>query len=97
MKRYAEEKADKLPHHYDRIETADIILDHLSQTFKVEIVVRADHKHTFVAHADGSDFHEAYDIALDKMQRQLSRHKDKVRNRKHMTSEGGSSRPEAEV
>jgi putative sigma-54 modulation protein len=83
MKHYAEAKAGKLPHHYDRVESADVILDHISQTFSVEIVARADHKHVFVAHAQGGDFHEAYDIAIGKIERQLTRHKERVRNRKH--------------
>jgi putative sigma-54 modulation protein len=95
MKRYAEDKAGKLTHYYDRIETADLILDHASQTFKVEIVARADHKHVFVAHADGVDFHAAFDVALEKIERQLTRHKERYRNRKHASAPEQAQLPEA--
>ena len=97
MKQYAEEKAGKLPQHYDRTETAAIVLDHVSQTFKVEMVVRADHKHTFVAGAEGPDFYAAYDAALVKMERQLTRHKERYRNRKHTGAPQEVPSPEAEV
>jgi putative sigma-54 modulation protein len=86
MKGYAETKAGRLPHFYDRLESAEVVLDHINATFTVEIVARADHKHVFVAHAQGGDFHEAYDIAIDKIGRQLARHKERMRNRKHVAS-----------
>lgn len=95
MKQYAEDKARRLPRYYDRVETADLVLDHESEAFKVEIVARADHKHVFVAHAQGVDFYAAFDIALDKMGRQLSRHKERHRNRKHASAAGESPLPEA--
>ncbi len=96
MKRYAKEKAGKLPHFYDRIETTSLILDHESQTFKVEIVARADHRHVFVAHADGADFFAAFDVALEKLERQLSKHKERFRNRKHISAGDEAELPETE-
>lgn len=84
MKEYAEEKAGKLVRFYDRIESIDVILDHESSMFRVEIVVRADHKHTFVAHENAPDFHAAIDLAGDKLGRQLTKHKEQFRNRKHV-------------
>lgn len=89
MKQYAEEKAGKLPRYYDRIETTDVILDHQGQSFKVELVVRADHKHVFVAHSDGPDFQAAFDTAINKIESQLHKHKERFRNRKHAGA-GGS-------
>ena len=97
MKQHAEEKAARLSHHYDRIESASVILDHESVTFKVEMVVRTNHKHVFVAHAQGEDFYKAYDVALDKMQRQLTRHKERHRNRKHTSPGDEVHLPEAGV
>ncbi len=83
MKQYAQEKAGKLVHFYDRIESIDVVLDHESLRYRVELVGRADHKHTFVAHADANDFYEAVDLASDKLGRQLTKHKERFRNRKH--------------
>ncbi len=83
MKQYAEEKAGKLTKYYDRIQSIDIILDHIKTVHRVEFVVRAGHKHTFVAQSDAGDFYEAIDLVVDKLSRQLREHKDKTRNRKH--------------
>jgi putative sigma-54 modulation protein len=87
MKQYAEEKAGKLERFYDRIETVDVILDHESLLYRVEMVARADHKHVFVGQADAADFYEAVDRAGEKLGRQLTRHKEKFRNRKHTRAE----------
>ena len=95
MKRYAREKAGRLPRYYDRVETADLILDHASHQFKVEVVVRCDHKHVFVAHADGPDCAGAADAAIEKIERQLHRHKERYRNRKHAGTPDETQMPEA--
>ena len=87
MKKYAEDKAGKLTRYYDRVETIDVVLDHESLRFKVELVVRADHKHTFVAQTDAGDFYEAVDLVSKKMERQLTEHKERFRNRKHRAAE----------
>jgi putative sigma-54 modulation protein len=89
MKEYAEEKVSKLDRYYDRIISTDVIIDQESaEQHRVEIVVRADHKQTFVAHVDASTFYEAMDLVIDKIGRQLSTHKDKVRNRKKSNKAG---------
>lgn len=89
MKQYAEDKAGKLTRFYDRIESINVILDHESLKFRVEMVVRADHKHTFVGQEDADDFHAAVDVACDKIGRQLTKHKEQLRNRKHVGGEAG--------
>jgi putative sigma-54 modulation protein len=97
MKAYAEEKLGKLPHFYDRIENVEVILDRLAAQYRVEVVVRADHKHTFVGQTDADEFNEAVDLVFDKMERQMTKHKERVRNRKHavkpeeMQSPGGEA------
>ena len=83
MRRYAEDKASKLTRFYDRIERVDVILGAESTKHRVEIVVRADHGNTFVAQVDAGDFYEAVDLVVDKLERQLTKHKEKHRNRKH--------------
>jgi putative sigma-54 modulation protein len=83
MREYVEDKLRKLDRFYDRIEAVDVVLDHESLKYRIEVVVRADHKHTFVAQVDASDFYEAVDLVVDKLGRQLTRHKERFRNRKH--------------
>lgn len=83
MERYAREKIARLPRLYDRIETVDVICDREAQRFRTEVVVRVDHKHTFVAQVTADEYKESVDLVLDKMERQLREHKEKIRNRKH--------------
>ena len=83
MREYVEEKAGKLIRYYDRIERIEVIVDRESNHQSVEMVVRADHKNTFVAQVNADDFYEAVDLVIDKLERQLTKHKEKFRNRKH--------------
>lgn len=84
MNQFARDKVSRLQRLYDRIEHIDVVIDHDSGgTYRTEIILRADHKHTFVAHAEGADYHESVDVVIDKMERQLREHKEKFRNRKH--------------
>lgn len=80
---YIRAKAGKLPRFYDRIHEIEVVLGHESDLFTAEIIVRADHKHTFVASDTGPDTFGLIDIVVDKLERQLTRHKEKNRNHKH--------------
>ena len=88
MRQYAENKAGKITRFYDRIERIEVVLDHESSKHRVEIVVRADHKNTVVAQVDAGDFYEAVDLVVSKLERQLIKHKEKYRNRKHPARTG---------
>lgn len=80
---YIRTKAGKLPRFYDRIHEIEVVLGHESDLFTAEIIVRADRKHTFVASDTGPDTFGLIDIVVDKLERQLTRHKEKNRNHKH--------------
>lgn len=95
IRRYAEDKAAKLDRLYDRLEAVDVIIDKVANRFRTELVVRAGHKHTFVAQMDGSLINESLDLALDKMERQLRAHKERTRNHKH-SERAGEDVPKAE-
>ena len=49
----------------------------------VEMIVNAEHKNMFIAHHDDGDAYACIDGCVDKLERQLSEHKKKIRNRKH--------------
>ncbi len=80
---YVESKVAKLPRFYDRIHEVEVVLDHESEQFTAEMIVRADRKHTFVARETGPDTFALIDMVIEKLERQLIRHKEKNRNRKH--------------
>src|SRR3954453_12999607 len=87
LKEYAEEKAGKLVKYYDRIQEIEVIFDAAKATTKVEIIVNAEHKNMFLAHHEDADAYAGVDACHDKLERQLSDHKKKVRNRKHATED----------
>lgn len=84
MKTYAEQKAGKLHKYYDRIQEIEVIFDAgKKDVTRVEMIVNAEHKNTFIAHHDEGDAYACIDGCVHKLERQLSDHKKKMRNRKH--------------
>jgi putative sigma-54 modulation protein len=83
LKSYAEGKANKLTKYYDRIQEIEVVFDAAKDAMTVEMIVNAEHKNMFIArHTDG-DAYACVDGCMDKLERQLSDHKKKIRNRKH--------------
>ncbi len=84
MKSAAETKASKLTKYYDRIQEIEVIFDSstgLKDTAAVEMIVTAEHN-KFVARHEG-DAYACLDSCVHKLERQLTEHKKKLRNRKH--------------
>jgi putative sigma-54 modulation protein len=82
VREYIQTKAARLTKYYDRIHEIEVILDHESEQFSAEMIVRADRRHTFVARGTGPDTFALVDEILEKLERQLTKHKEKNRNRK---------------
>jgi len=82
VEEYVRSKAGRLTKYYDRIQEIEVILDHESEQFSAEIIVRADQRQTFVAKGTGPDTFALIDGIMDKLERQLTKHKEKKRNRK---------------
>ncbi len=83
LKEYAETKAGKLTRYYDRIQEIEVVIDNVKDLTRVEMIVNAEHKNMFIAHCDEGDAYACIDSCVDKLERQLSEHKKKFRNRKH--------------
>jgi ribosome hibernation promoting factor len=88
MRDYAEEKLTRLTRFYDRIEKIDVVLDREPTKHRLEVVMHADHRTTFVAQVEAGEFYEAVDLIVEKLERQLKKHKEIHRNRKHQTKPG---------
>lgn len=80
---YCREKAQHLVHFYDRIRSVEVILDGHNGQHSAEMIVHSDGTPPFVASEEQPDLYAAIDLLLDKIERQITRHKDKLRNRKH--------------
>lgn len=83
LKSYASEKTEKLERFYDRVLSADVVFDKQNNSHQCEIIVKGDHHTTFVAKELHEDPFAALDATVKDLERQLSRHKEKFRNRKH--------------
>ncbi len=83
LRNYAEEKASKLPRFFDRVQTIDVIIDKERDQMSVEMIVHAAGTQNFVAKEVGPDANACVDLLVDKMERQLTKHKEKLKNHKH--------------
>ncbi|MEM1166290.1 MAG: ribosome-associated translation inhibitor RaiA [Planctomycetota bacterium] len=80
---YAQQKSEKLPRYYDGVERIEVVLEHSSnETFSTEFRVDVEKHDTFVSHAEGDSVYKTIDLASDKMTRQLTDFKEKLRNSK---------------
>lgn len=87
LKTFAEQKALKLLKYYDRIQEIEVVFDAGKDRTSVEMIVNAEHKNMFLAHHNEGDAYACVDACIGKLERQLSDHKKKIRNRKHNTED----------
>ncbi len=84
IRQHAEDKANKLLKYYDLIKEIEVVLDGSADKHKrVEMIVSAEHRNMFVAACDGDDLYACIDMVSHKLERQITEHKDRFRNRKH--------------
>jgi putative sigma-54 modulation protein len=86
---YIHEKAEKLLRFFERLTSIEVTVDLKNDMKVVEFLVSAEHKHDFVATEVNSDILAAVDLVMDKLERQLSRYKEKIQDhrRRPPTSE----------
>lgn len=94
LKNYAEKKAQRLLNKYSRISEIEIVFNNEGSQQKVEIIVKIDNHQPFVVNHGEEDAYASLDIAVDKIDRQLGKHKDKRRSHKGRT---GAAEATAEV
>ena len=83
LKAYAEQKAGKLTRYYDRIQEIEVVFDNAKEAVRVEMIVNAEHRNMFIAHHAEDDAYACIDGCIAKLERKLSEHKKRFRNRKH--------------
>jgi len=83
LKDYAEQKATKLGKYYDLIHEIEVIFNAVKDSIEVEMIIHAEHKNTFIARHKEGDAYACIDGCMHKLERQITEHKDKFRNRKH--------------
>lgn len=84
IKEHSQERVQRLLKHYDLIKEIEVVLDGSDGKQKsVEIIVSAEHRNMFVGTCIGEDLYACIDQAVHKLERQLTDHKERFRNRKH--------------
>ena len=82
VRSYIEKKVSRLPRFYDRVHAVEVVLDHESDQFTAEMIVRTDGRQSFVAGETGPNTFALVDLIVDKLERQLTKHKEKNRSHK---------------
>ncbi len=80
LRSYVEEKMERIRRHFDNVIEADVLLsvqDKLRQKAEITVRVRGSALH---AEAIEEDMYAAIDCLIDKLDRQVLRHKDRVKN-----------------
>jgi putative sigma-54 modulation protein len=81
IKGYVTEKIEKAQKYFDHIVWAQVVLFIEKRTHKCEIVIHAQ-RQTFRALANASDLYSAVDLASDKIDRQLKKLKERLKDHK---------------
>jgi putative sigma-54 modulation protein len=75
-------KAEKLGRFFERLMSIEVVVDLSdSQNPKVDLKVSAEHKHDFVAHEQGENLLGVVEAAVEKVEQQLRRYKERVQER----------------
>lgn len=82
IKEYAEQKAGNLERYFDGTLKAEVIFKSEGQKAKAEMIVTARRGTRLFAEASGDNFQAVLDVLLDKIERQLSKAKDRIRKEK---------------
>ncbi len=79
---YVDQKCERLTRYFNGVLEIEVLLEcvkHSAESFWVELRVDAVKHDTFVAKAEGADLHVCVDQCVDKMARQLTDFKEKLR------------------
>jgi len=75
-------KAEKLSRYFDRLMAIELVIDLQEEQHPVvEIMVSAEHKHDFVAKGTSESLISATDAAMQKIEQQLRKYKEKVQQK----------------
>ncbi|ARG98197.1 ribosome hibernation-promoting factor, HPF/YfiA family [Legionella micdadei] len=79
LRSYAEDKLNKLEKHFDKITSIHVIFDvqKLNQIVEASIMVAKGELH---ARSESEDMYASIDALIDKLDRQLIKHKEKLQN-----------------
>ena len=81
-KEHAEEKLSKLARYFDGIVKIEAVLGHSGEGAEAEVVISVPRGSPIVCRSTAQDLHAAVDLVLDKAEVQLTKHKERIKERK---------------
>ena len=94
MKSVIEQKLEKIKFFYDHILSFHVTLEKEKLGFRAEVHFSADGKKFFLQESAGS-VNEAVDTLIDKLERQIRKHRDKMQKRKRPDREAANAAGES--
>ena len=85
LRNYINEKFERLERHFDKVTNVHVVLSVEKQRQKAEATIHVNGGNLF-ANAENEDMYAAIDALVDKLDRQLKKHKEKLTD--HHRSEG---------
>ena len=86
MKKYTTQKVEKLNRFYDRIHRVDAVLSDEGDRQIVEVKAHVGKGTTLVGKVENPDMYAALDLVVAKLERQITRYKEKLSSRKARTT-----------
>jgi putative sigma-54 modulation protein len=95
LKDYTVSRIEQLDKYSDHITNVDVIIDHEKDNHKVEMVAHVGHGPTLVAKHTGEMLNAVVDATFDKLERQVRKLKDRMRQ--HRPHHGAAPPPVQET
>lgn len=85
LKDYVAEKIERLKKYFDRVVEGHVVLSQEKIRYMAEITLSVNGIRMNAKH-EGTDFHSAIDTVISRIERQLKRHKEKIKSHKPMSN-----------
>ena len=82
LRNYVDEKMERLERHFDKVTNTHVILSVESVRHKAEATVNMSGNNIFAENTE-DDMYAAIDGLIDKLDRQVKKHKEKITNHLH--------------
>ncbi|MCP4697633.1 MAG: ribosome-associated translation inhibitor RaiA [Gammaproteobacteria bacterium] len=80
LRSYVSEKIERLERHFDKVTNVHVVLSVQKVRQKAEATLHASGGANLFANAEHEDMYAAIDSLTDKLDRQIKKHKEKIKN-----------------
>jgi ribosomal subunit interface protein len=93
LKSYTNEKLGPLSRYYDQTRHLEVVFDESQIAWKIEVIAHLQRGNPLIATVNHKDPMAAVDLAHDKLERLLTREKERHRGRRHRDDAGAPAAP----